>query len=188
MRIMLASMSPYLPSGGATVEPNGEFTIEGMPPGHYAFSALNSITAPDSPWSAKSAVVNGQNVIDGFVDIGPGETIGNVVVTFTDRVTQLSGTLTDSANRPAPDYFIVVFPANPADWSATSRRIVQTRPLSDGTYTIRYLPPGDYRIAAVTDLQQNEWVDPAFLRQLVDASIRLTIGENAKVVQNMQIR
>jgi hypothetical protein len=110
------------------------------------------------------------------------------VVTMTDRTTEISGTMSDATGRPAPDYFIIVFPADRALWSPMSRRILQTRPAQDGKYTFRSLPSGDYLIAAVTDVEQGQWLDPAFLAQLVDAGAKITLADNEKKVQDIRIR
>ena len=59
-----------------------------------------------------------------------------------------------------------MFPANKAYWVPQSRRILSTRPGSDGHFKFPNLPAGDYLIAAVTDVEQGEWYDPAFLAQL----------------------
>jgi hypothetical protein len=144
------------------------------------------VQAANVAWFAKSATLNGQAVLDTVIDIRPGENV-NLVVTFSDRTTELSGTITNRASAPAADYFIVVFPDDRSAWSLTSR-IMQTKPASDGKFLFKNLPAGTYRLAAVTDLEAYEWLDAAFLEQLVGASIKVTLAENAKVVQNIQVR
>ena len=50
------------------------------------------------------------------------------------------------------------------------------------------VPPGDYFLAALTDLDRSELYTPAFLRELVPAAIRLTLAEGERKVQNVQIK
>jgi len=69
-----------------------------------------------------------------------------------------------------------------------SRRILQTRPAQDGKFIFKNLPPGDYLLAAVTEVEQGQWFDPAFLAQLVDASAKITLGDGEKKVQDIRIR
>jgi hypothetical protein len=107
---------------------------------------------------------------------------------MTDRPTELSGTMTDATGAAAPEYFMIVFSADPAHWVPSSRRIMQTRPSSDGSFVFRNLPPGDYRLAAVAEVQQGEWFDPDFLNTLVDASIKVTLAPGAKLRQDIRIR
>jgi hypothetical protein len=57
----------------------------------------------------------------------------------------------------------------------------------DGHYAIADLPPGDYLVAAVADVDPGEWEDPAFLAQLVQASLKLTVADGEKKVQNLRL-
>jgi hypothetical protein len=50
------------------------------------------------------------------------------------------------------------------------------------------LPPGEYFLTAVTDAEQNEWFDPQFLAQLVPASIKVTIADGEKKVQDIRVK
>ncbi len=68
-----------------------------------------------------------------------------------------------------------------------SRRVAETRPTNDGQYTFRNLPPGDYFMAAVTDVEPGEWMDPKFLQQLTTASIPLSLEEGANKTQNLRL-
>jgi hypothetical protein len=52
-----------------------------------------------------------------------------------------------------------------------------TRPATDGAFSVRGVPPGDYLVAALTDLEPGEWNDPALLDQLVVSAVRLTLRE-----------
>jgi len=49
------------------------------------------------------------------------------------------------------------------------------------------LPPGDYLVAAVTDVEQGEWYVPAFLTELAQAAIPVTIAESEKKVQDIRV-
>ena len=63
-----------------------------------------------------------------------------------------------------------------------------TRPDSDGRYTLRYLPPGDYLVAAVKDLDRGAQYDPEFLRSLVGVSVPVTIMDGGKVRQDLRVK
>ena len=68
-----------------------------------------------------------------------------------------------------------------------SRRIFALRPDNEGKYRAPNLPAGEYLLSAVTDVAQNEWFDPAYLTQLKPVSIRLTIAEGDRKVQDLRI-
>jgi hypothetical protein len=139
-------------------------------------------------WVVKSSAIGEQDALESIAEIRSGQTNIEAVVTLTDRTTEIAGTMSDAAGRPAPEYFIIVFPADHALWVPASRRILQTRPAQDGKYIFRNLPPGDYLLAAVTDVEQGQWFDPTFLAQLVDAGAKVTLADNEKKVQDIRIK
>lgn len=166
----------------ATATP--EFTLDGVVPASYTVVAQGV-----RGWMVKAAIVNGRDAADLPVEINAD--VAAAVVTFTDRLTELSGVLQTPAGTPAPSYYVIVFPKDPAYWLHDSRRIVSLRPATDGHFTTtptNPLPPGDYLIAAVTDVRSGEWFDPTFLKMLAPTAIPVTIGEGEKRKQDIQIR
>ena len=107
--------------------------------------------------------------------------------TFTDKQAQLTGTITNQRGQPAPEQTLILYPADERYWIPQSRRIRSTRPATDGQFTFAGIPPGDYKIVAMVDVETGAWFDPAFLQQIDAASTRVTIGDGEKKVQNLQI-
>lgn len=182
------SITMSVPS--VTVEASGEFTIQGVTPGRYRLIASLPPGQPGGQaiWTEKSGVLAGRESLDVPVEITGTEDLANAAVVLSDRATELSGTMSDASGRAATDYFIIVFPADKAFWMPQSRRILQTRPAQDGKFIFKNLPPGDYLLAAVTDVEQGQWFDPAFLAQLVDASTKVPLADGEKKVWNISIR
>jgi hypothetical protein len=174
----------------AQVEPNGQFRITGVTPGRYRLNGtvpLPQGSGPGPGWAMLSVVAKGQDVLDFPIDIGPNDEIKDVVVTFTDSAQEVNGSLQDATGRPAPDYTIVVFAADNRFWTTPSRRVRSTRPGTDGKFAVPNLPPGEYRIAAVVDVAPGEVNDPAFLEQLVGASVKITLAEGERKTQDLRI-
>lgn len=108
----------------------------------------------------------------------------DVVVTFSDRHSEISGALQTSAGQPAPDFFVVVFPADPALWPS-ARRLQSARPASDGRFVFADLPAGDYLLAALSD--DEGWQTPATLQQIARSGVKVTLADGAKIVQSLKI-
>ena len=91
------------------------------------------------------------------------------------------------------EHTIIVFPEDKTYWVNGSRRILITRPGTDGRFTLSgpgptTLPPGKYLLAAVTDIDREEQFDPAFLAALVPAGIPITLQPGEKKVQDLVIK
>jgi hypothetical protein len=143
-------------------------------------------------WTLKSVVADDKDITDRVLEITDAPPKA-VVVTYTDRWQQLSGKLSHQSGAAATDETVIVFPADRAYWYQGSRRIATTRPGSDGLFSFggpgpTSLPPGEYLLAAVTDLGRDEQFDPSFLAMLVPAAAPVTIGFGEKKTQDLVIR
>jgi hypothetical protein len=138
-------------------------------------------------WSLQSAVLDGQDVSDVPFEVAPGREALELTITYTDRASEISGTVIDAADRPTGAFPIVIFSTDRAHWAPFSRRVTVVRPSTDGRYTARGLPAGEYFVSAVTDLDEGAQYDPAFLNQLAQASFRITLGENEQKVQDLRL-
>ena len=167
----------------APVMADGSFKITNVSPGRYTLrvSGLQN-------FSMKSSMVRGRDSLDYPFDVENDDVSDGLVTLAAGFVpTELSGTITDQTSQPAVDYTIVVFSSDPRFWTPGSRRISTARPGTDGKYTLRGLPAGDYQIAALGDLEPGMQYDLEFLKALVVASTRVTLGEGAKVTQDLRI-
>jgi hypothetical protein len=170
----------------ASVDASGAFTFTGVTPGRYRlFGSVPGSTAT-SGWQPKSAFIDGRDAFDVPLDVGSTD-VGGLVVTYTDRPTELAGTIQDAAGRPAPEYWVIVFPSDKTFWTPQSRRIQAKRPSNDGRFSFPNLPPGEYLIAAVTDVEQGEWYDAGFLSRIVPAALRVPLAEGEKKMQDLKI-
>jgi uncharacterized protein (DUF2141 family) len=169
-----------------TVRNDGTFESH-MLPGLYEISAVVS-EAPPPGWWLRSAIANGRDLLDvpPELDRVSGDLTG-VVLTFSDRHTELSGTVKSSEGAPVTQCFVVVFPADRGLWHAFSRRLTTTRPATNGGFLFRDLPPGEYLINTVPALDSNEWRTPEFLEPLVPASMRVTLREGQQKTQDLRL-
>jgi hypothetical protein len=169
----------------ALVRADGTFEILNVIPGPY----LPSVTlsgADAATWWPKSAVMGDRDLLDGRVDITRG-TAGSLIVTLSDRRSELQGTLQTAAGARASDVFVIAYSVDRRFWLPAARRVQAVRPDASGRYVIANLPAGDYLVAAVTDVDQDEWFDPAFLEKLVEASAKVTIAEGERKTFDLRL-
>jgi hypothetical protein len=130
-------------------------------------------------------VLGGREVLDAPLDLP--QSADDAVATFSDRATELHGTLTDRTGRPAPEHFVVVFSIDPRSWFFHSRRVAGIQADAQGGYAVRNLPPGDYFVAAVDDLDPDECYDPVLLQGLVNGASRITLTAGEKKTHDVAV-
>lgn len=165
---------------------DGTFTVVGLGPAqYYVFSQIPANLT--STWKLRSAMAGDRDLLDTLFD-GPFVNLTGVTLTFSDKRTELSGALTSASGQPVSEYYVVAFSTDRANWRFGARRNTSVRPATDGTFVMPDLPAGEYFIAALTDLDPNEWQDAAFLEQVAPAAVKVVIREGEKKVQNLRIR
>ena len=165
-----------------TADADGRFTFPNVIPGLYRLRATG-VTG----WTMKSAFLGGRDLVDFPLEIGQGADASNILVTFGDRTSGLSGTVQDAMGKPTADHMVILFPVQEQFWIPQSRRIQATRPTTSGRFNFAGLPSGEYRMAAVTDVEPGTWFDPSFLRQLLVASIPVTLSEGQTRTQDLKV-
>jgi hypothetical protein len=168
------------------VRADGSFSIENILPDTYQLRVVGSSIAADG-WWPRSAVAGGRDLLDGQVTIAPGADVTGLVVTLSDRHTELSGRLLTADGGPASDVFVIAYAADRRYWGTGSRRVKAVRPDISGRYAITDLPPGEYRLGAVVDAEPDDWQNPDFLEKLVGASITISIGEGEHKQQDIRM-
>jgi hypothetical protein len=168
----------------ATPDPTGRFVLADVFPGDYRVSA---IFREDTGWFVDSSTLAGRDVLDQSLEVKANQSVTGVVVTLTDQRAELSGTIVTEKGEPAPEYLILVYPADQRYWGALSRRMLGTRSGYDGRFVIRGLRAGDYRVATLLDPEIGAWFDPEFLRQLESSSNPLSIAHGERKRLNLRV-
>jgi hypothetical protein len=126
VRVTAHGTDPGQSNAGARVAKDGQFTIASAPPGPFWIRAQ----APRG-WSLRSVIVDGQDTIDTPIDVRGGQRVSASLV-FSDRQTELNGTIVDAQGRPITDYTVLAFATDPALWRPPSRHIMTARPDQNG--------------------------------------------------------
>jgi hypothetical protein len=135
----------------------------------------------------KSITVDGVDITDAPYDFRPGSNVTGMLITLTDRLSEITGSVRDSRGQPVADYVLVAFPEDPKLWGAQSRFVQTTRPNQNGTFSIKGLPAGRYLAAVVPALENGLQSDPAVLEQLRSSaqSFSLTEGQTLNLTLAM---
>jgi carboxypeptidase family protein len=177
--IQLCALAPgasRCASGAPRVGPDGSFTL----PGVRGTSLVRAYGMPEG-WWLKAVRQGDRDMTDVPLSIGHGDVVGDLQVVFDDEPTTLSGSVADPSGATAPDYTVIVFPADESRWTPESRFIAAERPDQTGHVRRTGLPPGDYLVAAVEWVEEGQWLDPLFLQRLrpLASKIALEPGQTA---------
>jgi protocatechuate 3,4-dioxygenase beta subunit len=134
------------------------------------------VTLPDR-WMVKAVRHDGREIGDAPIEMKSGEELSGVQVIVTDRVTSVTGQLTDDKGAPLADGTVIVFAGDTEKWAEDSRFVRSARPDQQGKYEIRGLPPGEYLAVAIDYVQEGLWNDPQYLESIRRYAQRLTLGE-----------
>jgi hypothetical protein len=176
--------SDFGPQPNARVDKDGRFTLSGVSAGSHLIRAGGNARG----WILKSVTADGRDVTDTPIQVRGGETVSNIVVAFTDRLSEITGSVTDEHGAPAPDFTVLAFPTDSSLWRPQARQIMTARPDQTGKYRIRGLPPGEYYLATVDPTEQGEWFEPAYLDEHRAAASRITLGEGDVKVNDFKVR
>jgi hypothetical protein len=173
-------------TAGGRVDGSGQFTFASVGVDTYYLVLNWNAAGANARWAIKSTTANGRDAFEAPLRVAAGRPV-DLSVVFTERPPVLQGVFQDRSGRPATDYFVLVFSADRTFWVPASRRIRTARPATDGSFDVRGLPPGDYLIAALADLEPGEWNDPTLLGELARSAIKVTLREGQTVTQGVQL-
>jgi hypothetical protein len=142
-------------------------------------------------WMLKAIRVRGIDVTDRPLAFGRAEqSLTDVEVVLTDRITEVSGKIVDDHAQPAARAYLVLFPIDRDRWYPASRYLRTVIAAADGTIRTTGLAPGSYYAAAVAQLPpdgNDAWQDPAFLESLIGRAASFALGEGQKQVLNLKL-
>jgi protocatechuate 3,4-dioxygenase beta subunit len=175
----------FAPAGGRR---NGEVGADGTFELRGAGGKI--LFRPNTPpaWTLKSVTLKGVDITDVPYELSGSDDIDGVRIVLTDKVTNVSGTVSDGRGQPPDGFAVLVWPADDIDGPAAQRFVRGVRLSKADRFDIRGLPPGSYVAAALEWLPQGgEW-DPEIRDRLRAAGERFSLTEGQSVSLNLKLR
>ena len=95
-----------------TVNADGTFTVENM----WGTCQIRG-GGMAKGWAFEAVMHNGNDITNRAIEFGTGRSISGVEIIYSDRVGDLSVTVSDDRGTPTEDYVAVAFPTDNAKWS-----------------------------------------------------------------------
>jgi hypothetical protein len=183
----LSSGFPIEMMDGTPDHPNaeGEFRTRGYSPGKYFLSISG-----ETGWQMKTATLDGRDVLDAPLELRNGDAEG-ILVTLTDQLTRVSGTVTATGDTDLSETSVYLFPSNYAKWIAdgmNARRARTARASRTGTYALTGVPAGEYLMAAIESASEGDMQDPEFIEMLSRVASRVIVTTTDKVIDLTRAR
>ena len=133
------------------------------------------------PWVLKSITWRGQDITDTGVEAESQQVFSDVIVTLTDRASEIAGFVQDGHGVAVADATVLIIPVSSQFWTKTSRRFRLLRSDAAGRYVIRGLPAGEYRAVASLELDDSEAYRRDLLQEVAEAGLPISLRDLASL-------
>ena len=155
-----------------SVDGDTPFSLEGLGRGTYLIGLPASFARFVSVASITTA---GRDIRDTGLDTSDGRDVDDIVITLTENLTSIQGTVRGDGAAGAA---VIVFPVERARWVdyGWDPILIQSKAAdSDGAFVVKGLPEGDYFAIAVDGSQHDAWTDPKFLDAASAVATRIAL-------------
>ncbi len=164
-----------------TVDENGNFQLAAG-----SGRVFLMVTTPPA-WVIKSVTLEGNDITDEPLELAGKQTISGVVIRLTDKLTQISGRVSDGRGQVLRDYVVVIQPLEVQEPVVAARRIRTARPDTSGRFETRGMRPGRYVATAVEALEQGRQFSPEFREQLRGRGREFSVREGESIALDLAL-
>lgn len=165
------------------LESDASFSFRSVPPGRYQLR-LSAAGGQETTWWARSASSGGRNDPNAMIEVGT-SAIDDVVLSVSNRHSELAGLVQTPAGRPWNTVVIVVFPADRGLAASNSALIRSARPGSDGSFVFKDLPAGPYIVAALEEIAPDVTSEYLF-DELARTGIRVSVRDGERTTLDIR--
>jgi len=164
----------------AVLGTNGKFAFDEdlILPGTYSVFLINGESLMVGTITATGAKVTGQSI---YVN---GKTPVSLSIQLSHALSQMTGTAQRSG-KPLPGALIMLVPENANSNLALFRRDQSD---SDGSFSLKDILPGKYKIVGIQGGWDLEWADPAVLKTHFEQAVDVEIRANTKYEMTVKVQ
>jgi protocatechuate 3,4-dioxygenase beta subunit len=169
------------PLTNGTIQDNGTFQIAGM-----SGRVFLTVSTPGM-WAQKSVTLDGQDVTDEPIDLTGKQSITGIVIRMTDKLTRVTGRVSDARGESPRECWLVFQPAEQKDPLIVSRWLRLARCTAKGSFETRGLRPGRYLVTAIESMEQGRQFVPEFREQLRRGAQEFSVNEGGSVTLDLKL-
>jgi protocatechuate 3,4-dioxygenase beta subunit len=167
------------PSSGRA-KPDGSFKLENVPRDRYRVNVLGL----PRDYYLKAARVGGRDVLEVGLDLTGGALPNPLEITISAAAGRIDGAVLTEEQEPFGGASVVLVPE---EGRRDQRRFYKTTTTDQhGRFTLRGIPPGDYKLFAWEEIERGAYRDTAFLRPYEDRGEPVQVRERDQL--SVQLR
>ncbi len=164
-----------------TAKADGTFEIHDLSPERYRIE-VNGL--PEGSY-VKSIRMGDEDITSGILDLSEGS--GGVIdIRLSPNGATVSGTVQNTNGDAVGDVLVTLGP-EAVETAKQTLFLRTTRTDQDGKFTIKGLPPGDYRVLAWEEVDEQLVTDPEFRAHFDDSSAIVKLSENSQVTPELKL-
>lgn len=169
------------PRTNGTLDENGNFQLTGMT------GRVFLLVPTPGGWTTKSVTLDGEDITDEPLELTGKQSVTGVVIRMTDKLTQISGQVTDSRGQRTRECTVVFQSAEEREPIIAARLLRTLRCDSMGSFQTRGMRPGRYVVTAVTSIEQGRQFEPEFQKDLRRAGQSFAIREGETLTLDLKL-
>jgi protocatechuate 3,4-dioxygenase beta subunit len=143
---------------------------------------------PPDNWHLRAVLLDGEDITDKPIEFHDRDS-GRLQVAFSERGATIDGTVTDKQGQAVEDCDVLVFPADPSDWTPYSSRAARQSLGLNSRFHFAGLRDGRYFVVAVP-FDRIDGIDtsaPAVRTSLAKGATEILVGKDERRTLNLRL-
>ncbi len=171
---------PFGGGGSAQADKDGAFRIRNVMPDAYT---VNMYGLRDN-FYLKSVRLGDADVTEAGIDLSQGVSAGELTVIVSPDGGQVDGTVQNEKSEPAAGTTVVLIPS--AEKRSILRFYKTTIADASGTFSLKGITPGEYKLFAWDQIEMGAYQDPEFLKRFDSKGESVSIKEKAHETKQLK--
>jgi hypothetical protein len=173
------------------VGPDGSFQIDGISGPLFlriTIDAGRAGTASDPlRYMTRAVLVDGADVADVPFDPTRRGSVSGITVVVTDKVTEVSGVVSDGRGTPLDATAVLIVPEQLSAGMSPTRFVRMLQSDSNGKFSVRAMPAGRYAAVALATFDQGHQFDPGVIDRARQIGKSFTLREGETVTLDLRV-
>jgi hypothetical protein len=170
------------------VAADGSFQIDGIAaPLFLRITIDGGRTSDPGSYMTKSVLIDGADVADIPFDPTRRGSVSGVTLVVTDKVTVVSGVVSDGRGTPLDGTTVLIVPEQLSGGISPTRFVRLLQSDSNGKFSVRAMPAGRYAAVALPMLDQGRQFDPAVIERTRQIGKSFSLREGETVTLDLRV-